>query len=308
MHPPRSCRSLSGGKAECDNGAVGTEITLSLGGIDIDSGKNRQYESHHWLFPPGSLTEIEYRYADDVSETRPGFETTLSEAHFRLCHLGYSHHETKTKFDTAMTRWNRTSETRLPLADLGNALASVDFANLTFEDLAPHDYEFRQLIGDLLVEWETEDLDLQDFVDELSVPLILRLVADRVENRSLPLRWHHQDVIDSGWVTLDDLTDSDRRTDTVNHIVLFGRLQDYSGVTSVKGFDRWLAGRGLPRLTVYTRIGRAHEMMTLPAAVRNKIHHPENPHNTLSDEELRESIELLLKIVKGLPTPLPGLA
>ena len=103
-------------------------------------------------------------------------------------------------------RWNRTSETRFPLAELRKALASLEFAKLIFEDLVLHDFEFRQLITDLLVEWETEDLDIRDFIDELSVAFILRLVADRVEYRSLPLRWHHQDVIDSGCVTLDDLT------------------------------------------------------------------------------------------------------
>lgn len=50
-----------------------------------------------------------------------------------------------------------------------------------------------------------------------------------------------------------------------------------------------------------------HQMTTLPSAVRNMIHHPENPHNTLSDDNLQESVEALLRIAKLLPSPIPGL-
>lgn len=49
------------------------------------------------------------------------------------------------------------------------------------------------------------------------------------------------------------------------------------------------------------------EITTLPGAVRNLIHHPENPHGALDDDDLRESIELLLTVAKRLPDPLLGL-
>jgi hypothetical protein len=50
------------------------------------------------------------------------------------------------------------------------------------------------------------------------------------------------------------------------------------------------------------------ETLTLPVAVRHKIHHPENTHNVLTDDELRESTELLLGTVQKLPAPGLGLA
>ncbi|MFC9773527.1 MULTISPECIES: hypothetical protein [unclassified Pseudarthrobacter] len=142
--------------------------------------------------------------------------------------------------------------------------------------------------------------------------LILRVLADRVESRSLPLRWHHQDLIDSGWASLDDLTDIDRETFIINHTILMGRLQDFAGAARVGAFDNWLVNQGLARATPYSELhpdGKVTlKRTTLPTAVRNMIHHPENPHNVLSDDSLRESIELLLGIAKRLRNPLPGLS
>jgi hypothetical protein len=117
--------------------------------------------------------------------------------------------------------------------------------------------------------------------------------------------------VDSGWASFDDLTDIDRQTFIVNHTMLVGRLQDHTGATTVSAFDNWLAHYGLPRATPYSRIKPdgtvTHETTTLPTAVRNMIHHPENPHNALSDDNLRESVELLLGIAKLLASPPTGL-
>jgi hypothetical protein len=291
---------------------VGTAITLSLNGIDIDWSKNRYWKSHYWLFPPGSFTDVEYSYGGDVAETKPGFQTTLNEVYFRLCHLGYSLQETKTKFGVAVTRWNRTADLRLSFADFHGALTSVDFASLTPADLEPYIWDFRAFVVDLLAAWDSDDALLEDFIIEsLDFNLILRVLADRVESRELPLRWHHQDLIDSGWASLEDLTDLDRRTFIVNHTMLVGRLQDYAGALTVKAFDNWLAQQGLLRATPYTRIRPdgtvTRDTTTLPTAVRNMIHHPENPHNVLSDDVLRESVERLLTIARRLPSPLPCL-
>lgn len=287
-------------------------ISLALNGIDIDWGKNRYWKGHHWLFPPGSITQVEYQYAGGIVERKPGFETTLNETYFRLCHLGYSRHETETKFVAAVTRWNRTADLRLSFSDFRGALAGVDFASLTSKDLEPHVWDFDEFLLNLLAPWDTEHAFLEDFIRGLDVALILRVLAESAENRSLPLRWHHQDLIDSGWVTLDDLTDIDRPTFMVNHTVLYGRLQEYARATRVGAFDNWLVNRQLARETTYTEMRPdgtlALKKTTLPTAVRNMIHHPENPHNVLSDDNLRESIELLLRVVKLLSSPLPVLA
>lgn len=287
-------------------------ISLALNGIDIDWGKNRYWKNHYWLFPPGSLTDVVYRYAGDVIETKPGFQTTLNETYFRLCHLGYSYQETRMKFDAAVARWNRTADLQLSFADFHDVLTSIDFSSLTSADLEPYIWDFRRFVQNLLAARDTPEADLEDFINTLDFAITLRILADRADSRSLPLCWHHHDLVENGWAAFEDLTDIDRAAVTINHTVLFGRLHDYSGAGRVSTFDNWLANRGLAQATTYWEIRpdgtETRSQKTLPTSVRNKIHHPENPRNDLSDDDLRNSIELLLGIVKKLPSPLPGLS
>lgn len=289
---------------------MGTEITLTLNGIGIDYGKNWFWKSHHWFFPPGSLTDIEYTYANNVIEIKPGFQATLKEVYFRLCHLGYSQQETRTKFEAALARWNRTADLRLSFADFHDALTSVDFSSLTTADMEPYFWDFRKFVGNLLAAWDTDGALLEDFISSLDFVITLRILAECVDSRSLPLIWHHHDLVENGWAAFDDLTDIDRPSFIVNHTVLYGRLHEYAGAGNVAAFDNWLANRGLAQTTPYLEVrqsGTIRKETTLPTAVRNMIHHPENPCNVMSDDNLRDSIELLLGVAKRLSPPLPGL-
>lgn len=287
-------------------------ISLSLNSIDIDWGKNRYWRAHHWLFPPGSLTDVDYVYADDVTVRKPGFETSLAEALFRMRHLGFSAHETRVKFDEAVTSWNRTADLQLTFDDLRSALLGIDFQSLTPDSLIPFEYDFRNLLLSLLTDFDTDEALLEDFIAGLDVPITLRVIADNRANLDLRLRWHHQDLIDGGWASIDDLTEIDRRDYIINHTMLVGRLQDHAGTLTVSAFDTWLASRGVRQSTAYTRVkadgSGITEALTLPGAVRNMIHHPENPHNVLTDAALSESLEILLDVTRSLPDPLPGLA
>ena len=284
---------------------MGTQITLSLNGIDIDWGKNEDWAHHHWLFPPESLGPVEYRYASDVTEVKPGFQTTLGEVRFRLCHLGFSEQETTAKFDAALSRWNRTADLRLTFSDFREVMTGIDFGLLTPASLEPFLWDFRSFMVSLLAEWDTDDADLEHFVRSLDVNLTLRVLADRPESLPLPLRWNHQDLIDSGWATLDDLTEPDRRNLALQHTALFGRVHRHSRMFNLDDFDKWLVAQGLPRTTVYRQVKRdgtvAGKTLSLPSAVRNILHHPENPNNRLSDQELGESVEMLLKIAADIP-------
>jgi len=289
---------------------MGTYITLSLNGIDIDWGKNEYWTRHHWLFPPGSLGITEYRYAGDVVELKPGFQTTLGEARFRLSHLGFSEQETRDKFDAALSRWNRTANLGLTFADFHGALTRLNFGSLTSADLEPFIWDFNKFMVDLLARWDADDARLDDFLLTLDTAVTLRVLSDRPENLRLPLRWAHQDLIDSGWVTLDDLTDIDRPTLTLQHNVLFGRIHDASEQSSIQDFDKWLANRGLPRTAHYLEQRRDGKLVSktlvLPTAVRNMLHHPENGHNQLLDQDLLESVEQLLTVARDLPGLVSG--
>ncbi|QWC85579.1 hypothetical protein KLP28_02025 [Nocardioidaceae bacterium] len=291
---------------------MGTEITLSLNDIDIDYGKNRYWKSHYWLFPPGSEANVPTEYVSGV-RLRPGYEASLADVHFRLCHLGCSHVETRAKFETYVHRWQRTDDDlQITYDEFHETMTGIRFATLTSEDLKPYTWDFRDFVIDRLTTTQRDKYMLEDFIYGLDFLITLRTLCDRPDNLQLPVRWQPQDLIESGWVTLEDLKDIDRQMYITNHTLLCGRIQDQVGINGLRAFDDWLHAQGLPKGTTYTRShpgsSPIHETLTLPVAVRHKIHHPENTHNSLADEELRESTELLLGIVKRLPPPGLGLA
>ncbi len=285
---------------------------LSLNDIDIDYGKNRYWKNHYWLFPPGSEANVPTEYVSGV-QLQPGYEASLADVHFRLRHLGYSSAETRAKFETYVHRWQRTdADLQITFDEFHDTMIGIEFATLTSDDLKPYIWDFRDFMIDRLATTQRDKYALEDFIYGLDFLITLRTLCDRPDNLQLPVRWQTQDLIDSGWITLDDLKDIDRQTYIINHTLLCGRIQDHVGMDGLRAFDNWLHAQGLPKATPYKRSypgsGLTQENLTLPVAVRHKIHHPENTHNTLPDEELRESTELLLDIVKQLPSPGLGLA
>ena len=296
----------------CQDRSVGTEILLSLNGISIDYGKNRYWKSHYWLFPPGSEANVPAEYVSGV-RLQPGYQATLDDVRWRLCHLGYSEAETRAKFEAYVHRWQRTvDDLQITYGEFHDALTGIDFARLTSHDLEPYRWDFRDFAIDHLATKYREHYAIEDFIYGLDFAITARTLCDRPENLPLLVRWHTHDLINSGWVALEDLRDIDRESFVHNHNLLFGRIQDHVGVESLKAFDNWLCNHGLPKATWYTRSrpggSTTQENLTLPVAVRHKIHHPENIHNALLDEELRESTELLLEVVGQFPAPGLGLA
>ncbi|MFE6649266.1 HEPN/Toprim-associated domain-containing protein [Nocardioides sp. NPDC057772] len=291
---------------------MGTEIMLSLNDINIDYGKNRYWKGHYWLFPPGSEANVPTEYVSGF-RLQPGYEASLADVRFRLCHLGYSAAESRAKFETYLNRWQRTDDDlKITYDEFHDTITGIEFARLTSDDLKPYIWDFRDFVIARLASSDDEIYGLEDFIYGLDFAITLRALCDRPDNLQLPLRWQTQDLIDSGWVALEDLKDIDRLTYINNHTLLFGRIQDHVGLDRVNAFDKWLHAQGLPRATPYLRLSSGgvptQETLTLPVAVRHKIHHPENTHNVLTDDELRESTELLLDTVRNLPAPGLGLA
>ncbi|KXT72208.1 hypothetical protein SGODD07_00780 [Streptococcus gordonii] len=71
-----------------------------------------------------------------------------------------------------------------------------------------------------------------------------------------------------------------------------------------KEFEKWLVDKGVAQKKDYNRLLKngevQQEQKTLPTFIRNIIHHPENPHNSYTIENLEESIESLLNIIKTI--------
>ena len=274
--------------------------------------------SHAWLFPPGSDKDVRYVYADDVAEVRPGLSAALEQVRFRMDHLGYSLDEVRDLYNCELERWNRTYTLCLPFERFWAAVISIDFVGMTQDSQRDFEYDLATLLLRILESTDPQEDDwrnlegkfsgIDDFVRErILVHVLVRCLAERPANRALPLTWEYQDLIESGWEARSTLMEIDRTQSTLNMIRLYGRLQDQAGYHSIADFDRWLADHGVPRDTSYIkRINKGkdtkEEQLTLPSAVRNMIHHPENREQILTDEQLEQAIELLLQVALSVET------
>ena len=297
---------------------MGTLIDLSLNDVPLDYGKNHYWTSHAWIFPPpGSDRDVQYFYADDVIEVRPGLSTTLENVRFRLDHLGYSLSETRDRYNTELDRWNRTYSLRLPFERFLAGVTSIDFGRMTQGDQRDFEYDFAGLLLRNFEATDPQDDDwenfeggfsgIEDFIRErIPVHIMVRCLAERSANLALPLTWGYQDLIDSGWEDRSTLMEIDRTHSTLNLIRLYGRLQDQSKHHSIADFDKWLVAHGVPRDTCYIEQradGNRTKHLTLPSAVRNMIHHPENPNQILTNAQLELAIELLLQVASKVSSP-----
>lgn len=289
---------------------MGTMITLSLNDVPVDYGKNHYWTSHAWLFPTDSDSDVPYIYADNLIETKSGLSASLGEVRFRMDHLGYSLDETQDRYNYELERWNRTYALRLPFERFLSAVTSIDFSEITQEDQASFEYALSTLLLQILesTDPQNEDYDdeegefsnIEDFVRErIPVHVLVRCLAERPTSLQLPLTWAYHDLVENGWEERSTLMEIDRTQSTLDLIRLYGRLQDQAGCHSIAAFDQWLASQGVPLDTAYLEQkpnGTKLRQLTLPSAVRNMIHHPENRNQILTDAQLGQAVELLLQV------------
>lgn len=69
---------------------MGSIISLSLGALELDWGKNSFFRNHSALFKPNDVQPAPYYYADGVIEDKPAFVRRLHSVVRRLDLLGYT--------------------------------------------------------------------------------------------------------------------------------------------------------------------------------------------------------------------------
>ena len=96
------------------------------------------------------------------------------------------------------------------------------------------------------------------------------------------------------------------------HNELYGVLQaiaigECESNSKEKGFDEWLELKGISRKTPYIKLdnmgnSKTPYNVTLPTLIRNVIHHPENPNNRYTKDQLICSINSLRETYKNCTT------
>lgn len=188
---------------------MGSIITLGVGELELDWGKNFGFRDYSKLFLPTDKKNIKYYYADNEVVVKPGYSSSLAKVKNRLELLGYSlktlsghlkdHNNVypdylkvpNVSFEILLLIFSRINisdyKNTLELGDydLGEYVMEHIFQNETFKDLREH--------------IDIKDKDVGSYFENLDPLFTLRLLMENPTNLEMNLEWRTQDVIDGGW-------------------------------------------------------------------------------------------------------------
>jgi len=198
---------------------MGSMITLGIGKMEIDWGKNNFFIDHSALFQKEDLKLVPYYYADDVKVMKKGYSKKLKLVKKRLDLLGYSLSGIKEKFNKElgylMKLYNRSYD--FSFENFYESIINIDVQNV---DMNTDEYFYEYDLGEyvrsrVLTEIELfnqpdneSDYELEEFLENLSPYITLRILSENKKNEELEVIWRPADVIENGWVIREDISKS----------------------------------------------------------------------------------------------------
>ena len=197
---------------------MGTMITLGVGKLEINWGKNDFYENFRDLFQPNDWKDIKYYYADNVVEIKKGYSRELALVKPRLDLLGYTLENIKTIYESAYTEYcdvmGEYADSVLTFEEYFNVFSKINLSKvntLTEDD----DWDF----GEYVTKCIFEDKEIQrllkkyslgrksgEFYENLPPRLLVRVLCENPTAKDLPLQWYMADHVENGWSKEEDLS------------------------------------------------------------------------------------------------------
>jgi hypothetical protein len=204
---------------------MGSIITLGVGRLEVDWGKNNFFKNHSRLFLKGDIKPEPYYYADNYEETKPAYSRPLRQVLPRLELLGYTLSACRRMYDeTVETLLDYYPDPEIRFDLLARALASVDVQRIALSQDELEDYDLGEYAAKAILcdpEFTKTAADLASltrhdgtFFENLDPYIILRLLCENPRNLEQNVIWRFQDVLESGWVSdCDDLYTGPSDTD-----------------------------------------------------------------------------------------------
>jgi hypothetical protein len=208
---------------------MGSIVTLGLGHLEIDWGKNWSYRNHSRLFLPSDRTPVTHHYVDEdgesvIEQLRPGFARSLRSVKRRVELLGYTLSEARSHFENEEAPApDYYEKPDIGFDVLARALASVDVQAVgldpSFADHSLGDFAARSILGDPEFAKTLENLKSLTrfdgtFFENLDPYVVLRLLAENPANLDIPVEWRIADIVEGGWADdahiYEGLSDRDR--------------------------------------------------------------------------------------------------
>jgi hypothetical protein len=194
---------------------MGSYITLGVGELELDWGKNSGFRDYSKLFNPYDKKEIPYYYADNEVILKPGYSSPLSKVKARLELLGYS----LMNLEGIFQEQNDSYPGYLDHPEIGFAEMLHVFSNIPIRNyknkMEDGDYDLGEFVlenvfqndvfKELLNHTNIKNKDIGSYFENLDPLIILRLLMENPDNLNMNLDWRTQDLIEGGWTNDDDI-------------------------------------------------------------------------------------------------------
>ena len=189
---------------------MGSMISLAVGRLEIDWGKNNGFVDYSALFQAGDVAQIPYYYAREeirgadsgpdwevITELKEGLSKPLALVIDRINLLGHTHSVCEAEL-AALAEFNGFDATTFSFADLRQALSVIDVGSLSPNYGHPR-------LG--LKAGGPDPMELggiAEGMENLSAYTILQLLGGNPTARGSNVQWAFNDVEDGGWAKRSD--------------------------------------------------------------------------------------------------------
>lgn len=195
---------------------MGSMITLGIGKMELDWGKNNMFNNHSCLFQKEDIKIVPYYYSDNEIEYKKGFSKNIISVKRRLDLLGYSLHEIEELFNEELAMFKQLCSSSIPINfhDFYNTVINIDIKNI---NMASEEYDFDYDLGEYVrkcVIQEIKELstfpcyeayDIGYFLENLDPYITLRILSENKNNHNLDVIWRFEDVVENGWILEEDI-------------------------------------------------------------------------------------------------------
>lgn len=208
---------------------MGSMISLGVGQMEIDWGKNNLFRNHSALFQMSDVKKIPYHYVDNngsqIITWREGYSRKVKSVKPRLDLLGYTLEKVKEKYNQLKSDFLcHEFEKILSFETFSRILKEIDVSIINTPTLAceyeensfylgefvrrciiPEKEIYQRLLDAVGGDEFTVRYDLEVFFENMDPYIILRLLTENESCGELNVYWTFADVVEAGWVKKEDV-------------------------------------------------------------------------------------------------------
>jgi hypothetical protein len=187
---------------------MGTMIQLSLGGFQIDLGKNDYFQNHSALFQKIDLKTVpDYGYDEPIY--MEGYTKTLRHTLGRLELLGYSLESVKREYALNLDEWGEPFKRKISFKKICDLVKNINVGEVTGKWKWSKNPENKFVPSEILPKIEPifdpydnyrpDYWDIEFLLEGLTPYAKLRLLAENSKNLDVPIIWPFGLLVDNGW-------------------------------------------------------------------------------------------------------------